>query len=496
MRSSPSIGVLEERRIPWLEILEVLFRRRRVLLSVALGGILLAVFVAWLQPHLYRSNAKIQLTNQALSGPRVGAMTDQLILAELDLLKSPALLRTMYGRQPELTQSEGPQASLRTRVRTLLATPKRLLEGLSAVAPIDRFIQQHAERIDVERVVDTNVVEVAFTDLDPEYAAGFVNDLLVHHLDRVASLGEGTSARSFYEEQADLLAERWREANGELSAFRRRHGTTISEKEIHQVISRLESQRIATETQALELAATIAFLSSEIDSVPITVAGESLERRDESVGLLKSRLFQLQIERIELLSTYTEESKVVSDLDRQIEQLGDLLTSNEGQIVSETTTAPNPNHQAMEAQLLQSETKLNAANARLTALDTQIASYTNRLGRMEGVMAELSRLEGAVQSARDDHRTYMKQTERARLESALDAAGSVNVTIIERAEVPLSPLPSNRKWILLLGALASLVVGIASALSVDFLNPTVKSGLQLERLTGLPVVAQLRLEGD
>ena len=48
--------------------------------------------------------------------------------------------------------------------------------------------------IDIRRVSKSNIVEVAFTGEDPETAARFVNDLLDHHIARIASLGEGTGA--------------------------------------------------------------------------------------------------------------------------------------------------------------------------------------------------------------------------------------------------------------------------------------------------------------
>lgn len=246
---------------------------------------------------------------------------------------------------------------------------------------------------EIKRLGASNVVEVPFTDENPKKAARFVNELLVHHVKRIASLGESPGAHSFYGKQADLLAKKWEETNDALIASRRKHGANVSENEIHRILSMLESQRVDTETQSLELEATIDFLAQQIQGVPETVASGLLEKRDESVGLIKSRLLELKIERIVLLSTYTPDSKVVRDLDRQIEDLQSLLTSNEGQIIAETTTELNPSHQVLEVQLLQTETKLNAIQARLKALNKQIAGYKQKLGPRVGKILRKSRLD-------------------------------------------------------------------------------------------------------
>ena len=84
--------MIEEKPLPWQELLETLYRRRRFILGSSLVGLLLAVALVRMTPPLYRAEATILLTDQPVSGPREEAMPEKQIQAELEFLKSPTLI--------------------------------------------------------------------------------------------------------------------------------------------------------------------------------------------------------------------------------------------------------------------------------------------------------------------------------------------------------------------------------------------------------------------
>lgn len=495
--------MLEEKSIPWRELIEIAFRRRRILAYGLLAGLALGAVWAFSRAPVYRARATLQLTAQApLSSSRAEPLGDKELEAELTLLKSAGLLRTVLEEFPAPEARDASELGIADRTRSLLGSavkaPLRLLRGASAAPALDRQIQALAERLDVQRVGRSNVIEVGLISENPSWAAQFINQLVENHLERIAELGGRLGASSFFEKQADLLAKQWKRASEDLRVFKEEHGASLGEgdaAELRQILSNLEAERVATETQQLELQAKIDYLGREIEIYPQTIESESrVVAESESVKFLKSRLLELEFQRSELLSRFTPTSTLVRDIDRQIQEAERLLAAKEGETLEETTRAVNPSYQALEVDKLQTEAALIAARARLQALNSQIETYKVKVGRLEGLSSELERLQSEVDNAWEAHQAYLKQMETARLESALDQSGIVNVSIVEPAEVPLSPLPSGNLLRIALGAALGLLLGAAIAFARDWLDPTLKSSTQIQRATGLRVVAEIPQE--
>lgn len=487
---------MEERPLPWLELLEAVFRRRRIVLSCTLAGLLAGVLIAWLTPPVYMAEARILLTAQPVSGPRVDAMSARQVAAELALLRSPALIRRVLE---DLRAEQGPEqdAPLLDRVRTAGSGFLPFRREATAESDADLLERQAlllADQIGAAPIEGSNVVRVSYLSNDAEWSARFVNSLLNHHVERIANLGEQTGARSFFGSQRALLGERWREAREALSAFREEHGASLlsgDDNQLRILVSGLEAERVRTETELLELDARVGFLAEEITRYPETIAAESRVTENESVRSLKARIVELEIERSDLLSRYTQTSTLVREKDRQIEQAKALLATTEANTLSETMTAPNPAHQNLEVDLVQSRAQLTSARARLEALNAQIGGYRRQLSELEKAAAELERLENEVENARQSHQTYLRREEEARFSNALDESGIVNVSVVEAAEVPAAPEPSKTRFRLLAGALAGLLAGIALALLRDWIDPTLKGSSQAQRLSGVPVISEI-----
>ena len=138
-----------------------------------------------------------------------------------------------------------------------------------------------------------------------------------------------------------------------------------------------------------------------------------------------------------------------------------------------------------------SEALLVAAQARLDALDQQIADYREKLSGLELLSTELQRLQNDVVNKREAHQTYLQKEEEARFSSSLDESGIVNLSVFERAAVPISPEASKAKVLMGAGLLVGLVIGVVLALVRDFVDPSVKGSAQAFRLSQTPILAEV-----
>ncbi len=491
--------MIEEKPIPWRELLETIFRRRWVIVAATLCGLFAGGIVALLTPRTYRAGARILLTAQALSGPRQAAMSDRQVKAEISLLTSQSLVRSVLeeyrakGKPPErvrypLQEVVGTVTAL---VRDLFGS-EAMADATTDALPVQgRLLRGKLQAAPITR---TNVIAVAYSSQDPMWAAGFVNDLLKHHVSRIAELNEKASAGSFFQEQSSLLAVRWQETREALSAFQREQGASLlagDDEYLRSVLSRFEANLAETETERLELAAMSNFLTEEVRLLPEKITSESRVTENEAVGYLNSRILELEIERSELLSRYRPTSVRVQALDEQIDQARRLLESKQTETLAEYVTEENPTRRDLKMQLLEIETQLRGAAAKEAALHDQISDYRERLHLLERLGTELDRLKGDVENAKLTYQSYSKKEEEARLSSSLDRSGIVNVSILDPAEVPRRPVPKKTKYLLLLGSAIGFALGFILAFLRDWLDPSLKSSAQAFRLSGIPIISEI-----
>jgi uncharacterized protein involved in exopolysaccharide biosynthesis len=184
------------------------------------------------------------------------------------------------------------------------------------------------------------------------------------------------------------------------------------------------------------------------------------------------------MQRSELLSRYTPTSAVVRDVDRQISEVRRLLAN-------ERSASVDMRRRAARA-------KMEANDARIVALQAQITKYRETIERLEKVLPEWNRLLNNAQTQKESYLSYLRKEEEARVSSALDESQIVNIAIAERAQVPGEPEGAALKRTSAFGAALSLLIGIGLAFFRDWMDPSVKSAGQIERLVGLPVLGELQ----
>ncbi len=458
-----------EAGIPWLGLLETAWRRRAVVLAVALAGSLTAAVLAWRAPPLYRAHVTILLGAKPMAGQRTDAMADKAIESELEMLSSPELIR-------ETLREVGPRAA-----------QSRAAESAE--------VRRLAHDIETNRIEETNVVEVAYRGADPRWAARFLNALVAKHVERIARLDEQANTRAFYQGERDALLGRMQAAGDAASRFRASAGAGADiasgdGAELHKALAELDAEQATTASQHAEAQARVAYLQREIGRHPTHIATESESRESDGTRLLDTRLMQLEVQRSEAITKYAPGSTTVQAIDSQIAETRHLLA---GQRLEEAgkKTAVNPTYQTLELDLVQREAEAAALAARLQALGGERERVRQQVDRLTALAPQLTRLDNDAKSASDAYADYLHRAEEARQNRELDRSGMVNISVLDPAEVPDSPEPVKAGWKLLAAVLASLVSGLAVAAIWERLDPAVNSRGQAERIAGVPVIGSV-----
>lgn len=490
--------MIEEKPLPWREILEVFFRRKWSMVIAGLLGLGITALIALTTPPSYTARAKILLTEGAVSGPREEAMSDKQIQAELHHLKSPALVRSVLEFYQETNQPLAPEAStigrFKERIVRRVESLYKQVHDAPATTNLDARLQSLVSKLEPRSIGGTNVIEIACKGSDPRWTARFVNDLLDQHIKRIAKFNEDARASNFYLEQRNLLYVRWKEAQEAMRDFRKKYGADLlsgDEAHLRKVLSQLEADRVETETQVLENEAKVDFLREQLETLPDTIAAESTVSESETVRQLKENLLELQLERAELLSRYTPTSTRIRDLDQQIVHTRNLLEESRDEVDEEVMTAMNPSYQALNLEMVQTRARLIASQTRLDALDAQIDVYRDKLNRLEMLATELQRLRNDVDNKEQAHQNYLLKEEEARLSNSLDESGIVNLAIFERAEPPAAADPSKTLLLIPAGLVTGIVLGALFGIVRDFFDSRMKSSAQAHRMSQAPILAEV-----
>jgi uncharacterized protein involved in exopolysaccharide biosynthesis len=141
---------------------------------------------------------------------------------------------------------------------------------------------------------------------------------------------------------------------------------------------------------------------------------------------------------------------------------------------------------------LTARAKLDANDARVAAITEQLARYRATVTKLEHVLPEWNRLQNNVQTQKEAYLNYLRKEEEARISSALDESQIVNIAIAERASVPTEPESGQLKRRVIFGTMVSLLLSVGLALLRDWMDPSVKTAAQAERIAGLPVLGELQ----
>ncbi len=492
-------------RVPWRALLESALRRRGLVLAVFSAGLGLSLLSILLAEPVYRATATLMVTSERAritvspdpkEGSRVEPVTDQDLNAEVALLRSQALMRTVL---------EGYRTRLDPPPRTILAAaadglrglgqlPARLYRSLHAVGepdPLEEWVRRTGAATTVVAVRGSNLIEATFEASRPRWAAEFLNTLVDAHVANHAVLHQQAAAQQFLGTQRELLQTRLADADTTLQGFYAREGIdSIPQQGPASARTRqadLETVLADTDRELAEATARAGFLADAIQTHPRGVAADAASGRSSPGQMVQARLVELELERSTLLTEYAPGSIRVRDIDRQLAHAKKLAAA---QASSDAATV-NPSYLGLSTELTQTGAQQAALAARAEALRGQIAAGRERLAHLDGIASEHERLQQEVASAKEAYLTYLKKEEEARFSAALDDSPILNVAVVQRATAPTVPQASKAGLTLLLGALVSLLAALAVAIVRDQLDPSVKSAAEAGRVAGLPVLLDM-----
>jgi capsular exopolysaccharide synthesis family protein len=433
----------------------LLWRGRWILLTAAVVGLALGVFVAFLQTPEYRASAMLQIEPPT---PTFMTVTDALVGGGNYWQNAD-----FYNTQFRVLKSNG----LGERVVDRLKLKDR--PPFQGSADPGAIFMSH---VSVTPIPESRLVMVDVTLQSAAEAALWANTLADVYVEETLS-GRVDAARRAYEWLQDRLGatqKNMREAQEKLFKSAQNQDLFLPEggtSPLATNLSRLNEDYQTTNSRRILLEAAMkqaAQMRGGLDTVP-QVATDTIHMN------LQQQLATLNVDLSRLKEKYKEGHPEVQKILSQIAQLTKTKAERARQIVSAMG--------AEYAQLQRREAELKEA------IDREKAQAANQ-GRKG---AELEALRKEAESSKNLYEILLQKL------NETDIAASIrsnNVSVLERAAPPSAPVRPNKPRIAAVALLLGLFAGVGLILGRDYLDNTLKdpeemgSYLHLDLLAAVP----------
>ncbi len=459
---APPTGLFSERELDLRYYADLLWRGRLLVLAAALVGAGLGVLAGFLQTPEFRAAAMVQIepptpnflsVNDALMGGGSYWQNADFYNTQLRLVRSKAVgegvLRELkLADQPRFKQASDPAAAL-------------------------------VAHVSAEFIPETRLMLVQVTHTDPKEAALWANTVAKIYIDQ--SLAQRVdAARKAYEwlqERLSATQQSMREAQERLLRSYQSQDLFVPEGSVSAVtssITKLNDDYISAQARRIELEAALKQLGEmrrrgqSLDAVPQVAA-------DTLVADFNSKLAGMNLDLSRLREKFKDAHPEIQKVQAQMTEIARAKEARAVQI-----------EQGLRAEYAQLQKREGELRAAIDGQKAQAAAQSRKGSELEAIKKE-------ADSAKSLYEVLLQKL------NETDIAASIrsnNVTLVERASPPLTPVRPDRRKITALGLLIGLGLGVGLVLGRDYLDNTVKSPEEIERYLHLDLLAAVpRFDG-
>jgi succinoglycan biosynthesis transport protein ExoP len=486
----PVASYTPENEVHLLDRLAVLYRYRALCVTVFILVTAAMIIQGYNNVKIYQAQARVLIEDErstAIPGlqnentyyedPEPYYQTQYKILKGRDLTRR--VVRKLHletvpefnGTKPAPPTPLSMLSDLKTRLMGYVSKgepaapePPKADETADESAMVGAFVG----RVDVVPVRGSHLVDVTFISEEPKFAADAVNALIDEYVAENLEIklrstqgmldwldNELANQQKRVEESERALAE-YREKENALSLDDKQNIVLSRLNQLNDTATRARSSRVQKESLYNQVKAIAN--GTNPDAIPIIAT-------NANVQTAKSKLVDLQRQKVQLLERYAEKHPKVLDINAQLQdaqrQLDIAIAGAVQSVRNEYETA------VIEEQTFAKN--LEGAKSEATVL--------NRKGIGYGVM------EREAKSNREVYQSLLTREKELRVSAN---SRTNNVRVVDRAEIPRAPITPGGRRTWLMSAVIGLVLAVAVALGLDYMNDTIKTPEDITRRLKLP----------
>ncbi len=333
------------------------------------------------------------------------------------------------------------------------------------------LVSDFIDRIDVNPIRNSRLVDISAEAKDPVMAARMTNELVKAYIgknletkllaakDAVQWLGERINEERKKVEAAEKAMLRYKEENQIITGFSSDAENITAQKlaELNAQVIEAESKRVEAETR-YQQALTLKNAPDMLDSIPEVLSNDLVK----------------------------EIKKMEVGLYNRMSELSKKYGRNHPQMVAiESELADLKKRKAVEARRvvnsLKNEYKL--ALAREESLKNALAKQKTESLKLNKKAVQFGVLQRETESSKHMFDLLIKRFKETSLTEEMKTG---NIRIIDKAEIPRSPVKPKKKRNLLLALIVGLSLGVGLAFFLEYLDNTIKLPEEIKEVLKIP----------
>ncbi len=334
--------------------------------------------------------------------------------------------------------------------------------------------------VGVEPIPESRLVTVTVTHTSPKEAALWANTLADVYRDSSLEGRVETAKKAYEWLQGRLSATQasMREAQDKLFKSYQTQDLFVPEGSVSAVstsITRLNDDYIAARTRRITIEAAVQQVrdmrarGESLDSVPQVAA-------DAGVVGLNTQIGGLNVELSRLLEKYKPAHPEVQKIEAQIAEMKKARVARAEQVMG-----------GLQAEFAQLQKRENELKAAIDGQKSVAASQSRKASELEALKKE-------AESSKSLYEVLLQKLNESDIAASIK---SNNVSVVEKASPPRTPVRPEKRKIGLLGLLLGLALGVGLVLARDYLDNTLRDPEEVERYLHLDLLAAVpRYEAD
>jgi uncharacterized protein involved in exopolysaccharide biosynthesis len=496
---------LQLRTFSLRDLAYVIFKRGYQILFVFLAIVVTVVVVTLNATPIYEAESHVLVKTgrenlyvspmpaSTSQNPVISLNREEQINSEIEILMSPALLE-------KVAQTVGPMVvypDLKESGGWLNEILVRFISGdhEKRMSPIEEAVVKLQKDFSVAAIKKSNVIEIKLKNESPQIAAMVLNELVLLYKDQHLEVYKTPQSVKFFKEQSEILISKLKDAEDRLEIFKKQNNVTFLDDEKRLLLSQdsaLRQELNGTLSQIAETESRIIQIQRQLGTTPKTVlTGQEIERIPVVINTLQARLMELELKEKELLTKYTDQSRLVQNVREEIKIVHSKLAEQEATQYGRSLSGLNTTYQRLEEDFYRNQAELKALKAKEETQASQLGGYRERLEKLNRISAELNTLQRQVDVDQQNYKLYLTKFEESRISDAMDTEKITNVTQLDPAKPPLKPVSPKVLLNLLIGLFLGVFGGFGMAFLMESLDDRLDKSDDAEKLLQLPVLATI-----
>lgn len=470
----------------------MLYTRKWLALGLFVSVLATIAYVTLTMANVYKSSAKLlfrkERVDKIISPTEQSSVStksdfkEEMLNSEIEIIKSAPLLRKAVknlGLEKKLMASK---------------------QALSEADAIEITAIKLNRGLNIKPVPVSNIIQISYESEDPQLAADVVNEICRLYVDKNLEINASSSIYDFFRREAVALLDSLQIFKAMLADFGNSKNLVDPTKQrelLLQHLAEYEKELELVRASKREASKQVGFLEKQLENEPQLVQNQTRRVHDTVILSMQQELDSLKTMYGELtditLSEATEQAaqvarNVTRTIKSRIAQVEEAMNNEKLASPQEIAKDVNKKIAKLTEDLRDARFQLIGYQAQEEALTELVSRVKRKLRDIEQNSLTYEALKKRYELTQNNYLLYLKKQEEARISEALDREKVSNVTIVEPATVPLSPIRPNRKMNFVLGFFLAVIVALGVPTGLSYFDNRILMDSDIENRLDIPVI--------